>query len=45
MSNRIYIAPAKYVQGPGVLNSLGTYVETYGKNFLVIADETVWEIV
>lgn len=45
MSNRIYIAPAKYVQGPGVLNSLGKYVETYGKNFLVIADETVWEIV
>lgn len=45
MSNRIYIAPAKYIQGPGVLSQLGEHAAKYGKQFLGISDETVWDIV
>jgi glycerol dehydrogenase len=39
------IAPRKYVQGRGLLSSLGTYVEELGKDALVIADQTVWQLV
>ena len=39
------IAPKKYVQGRGLLSSLGTYVEELGKDALVIADDTVWGLV
>jgi glycerol dehydrogenase len=38
------IAPKKYVQGRGVLSSLGKYVEELGKEALVIADENVWRL-
>jgi glycerol dehydrogenase len=36
------IAPKKYVQGRGLMSSLGKYVEELGKDALVIADEVVW---
>ena len=39
------IAPKKYVQGRGLLSSLGKYVEELGKDALVIADESVWRLV
>ncbi|HYB27530.1 MAG TPA: iron-containing alcohol dehydrogenase [Solirubrobacteraceae bacterium] len=39
------IAPRKYVQGRGLLSSLGKYVEELSKNALVIADESVWRLV
>src|SRR5579862_6081492 len=39
------IAPRKYVQGRGLLSSLGKFVEELGKDALVIADESVWELV
>jgi glycerol dehydrogenase len=39
------IAPGKYVQGRGLLSSLGKYVEELGKDALVIADESVWGLV
>ena len=39
------IAPKKYVQGRGLLSSLGRYVEELGKDALVIADESVWGLV
>jgi glycerol dehydrogenase len=39
------IAPRKYVQGRGLISSLGTYVEELGRDALVVADETVWGLV
>jgi glycerol dehydrogenase len=36
------IAPKKYVQGRGLMSSLGKYVEELGKDALVIADAVVW---
>ena len=39
------IAPKQYVQGRGLLSSLGKYVEKLGKDALVIADEDVWGLV
>jgi glycerol dehydrogenase len=39
------IAPRKYVQGRGLLFSLGRYVEVLGKDALVMADESVWGFV
>lgn len=45
MSKRIYIAPPKYIQGPDVLNQLGKEAAKYGKNFIAISDDIVWDIV
>jgi glycerol dehydrogenase len=39
------IAPRKYVQGRGLMSSLGKYLDELGKDALVVADETVWELV
>jgi glycerol dehydrogenase len=39
------IAPRKYIQGRGLLSSLGKYVSELGKDALVVADETVWGLV
>lgn len=36
------IGPRKYVQGRGVIVSIGRYVADLGKDALVLADETVW---
>jgi glycerol dehydrogenase len=38
------IAPRRYIQGRGVLASLGTHVAEIGKQPLVIADENVWKL-
>ena len=39
------IAPRKYVQGRGLLSSLGKYVAELGQDALVIADDGVWRLV
>jgi glycerol dehydrogenase len=39
------IAPRKYVQGRGLLSSLGKYVKELGEDALVLADESVWGLV
>lgn len=39
------IAPRKYVQGRGLLSSLGKYVDELGQDALVLADESVWGLV
>jgi glycerol dehydrogenase len=39
------IAPKKYVQGRDLLSSIGEYVAELGKDALVVADETVWQLV
>ncbi len=33
---RVFISPSKYVQGPGELKNLGSYVEAYGSHALVV---------
>jgi glycerol dehydrogenase len=38
------IAPRRYIQGRGVLASLGGHVAEIGKQPLVIADENVWKL-
>jgi glycerol dehydrogenase len=38
------IAPRRYIQGRGVLASLGGHVAEIGQQPLVIADETVWKL-
>jgi glycerol dehydrogenase len=38
------IAPNRYVQGRGVLASLGRYVGELGQDALAIADDRVWEL-
>lgn len=42
---QVLVAPKKYVQGRGLLSSLGKYVEELGKDALVLADESVWGLV
>lgn len=39
------VAPRKYVQGRGLLSSLGKYLGELGQDALVIADESVWGLV
>ena len=41
-STQTLIAPRKYVQGRGLLRSLGTYVKELGNDALLIGDQTVW---
>jgi glycerol dehydrogenase len=38
------IAPRRYIQGRGVLGSLGRHVAEIGRQPLVIADENVWKL-
>jgi glycerol dehydrogenase len=39
------IGPRKYVQGRGVLRTIGTYVGELGTDALVIADDNVWSLI
>lgn len=45
MSERVFISPAKYVQGKNVIDRLGTYVSPFGDKALLIADDVVFKIV
>lgn len=44
LSERIFISPAKYVQGKNAIQRIGEYVKDIGNQAIVIADENVWEI-
>lgn len=41
--NRVILSPAKYVQGPHVLNELASLVMPLGNKALVIIDKTINE--
>ncbi|WJY16100.1 glycerol dehydrogenase [Pectobacteriaceae bacterium CE90] len=45
MSKFIFSSPRKYVQGSGVIDELGKYLQTLGTNALLIADDVVWGII
>lgn len=45
MPTTIFTSPSKYVQGPGVLNELGTYLAPLGDNPLIVSDDTVWGLI
>lgn len=44
MNERIFISPAKYVQGKNVLDKAGLYMKGLGSEALIIADDFVWSI-
>jgi len=44
MQKRVFISPKKYIQGAGVLGTLGEEVAKIGKNPLVLSDKIVWGI-
>lgn len=41
---RIFISPAKYVQGKNAIETIGGHLEGVGEKAVVIADKTVWDI-
>lgn len=45
MPTTIFTSPSKYVQGPGVLDDLGTHLPPLGDKPLIVADDTVWGLV
>lgn len=42
VASQALIGPRKYLQGRGVIGSLGEHVADLGKDALVVADENVW---
>lgn len=42
---QVLIGPRRYLQGRGVMASLGQHVADLGRDALVLADETVWGLV
>ncbi len=45
MSKFIFSSPRKYIQGRGVLDTIGEYLTALGGKSLLIADDMVWDIV
>ncbi|MBR2757870.1 MAG: glycerol dehydrogenase [Exiguobacterium sp.] len=45
MSERIFISPAKYVQGKQTIDRIGEFVAHFGSNALLIADDVVWDLI
>jgi glycerol dehydrogenase len=45
VASQALIGPRKYIQGRGVIGSLGEHVGDLGKDALVVADENVWKLV
>lgn len=41
---KVFISPAKYIQGAGVLETIGEEVSKIGKSAFILADEIVWNI-
>lgn len=41
---KVFISPAKYIQGAGVLGTIGEEVSKIGKTAFILADKTVWNI-
>lgn len=44
ITEKVFISPARYVQGAGATARAGHYVGALGKNALVIADDFVWKM-
>lgn len=44
MSHIIFRSPSKYIQGKGVLNSIGEHIKPIGSKPLIVSDDVVWEI-
>lgn len=44
INEKVFISPARYVQGEGVTARAGHYVSALGKSALLIADDVVWKI-
>lgn len=43
--DKMFVSPDTYVQGSGLLEHSATYLEKLGHHVLIMADETVWQIV
>lgn len=44
MAFKVFISPGKYIQGKGVLKSLGEHIEIIGQKPLILSDSIVWDI-
>src|SRR5699024_5290063 len=44
MQKRVFISPKKYIQGDGILSTIGEEVAKIGSKALVLSDENVWNI-
>ena len=44
MNSKTIISPGRYVQGPGALEKLADYCETFGSKVLVVADDFVMNL-
>ncbi|MDR4399681.1 glycerol dehydrogenase, partial [Bacillus atrophaeus] len=44
MLERIFISPAKYVQGKNAIEKIGDHLKGIGDQTVVIADKIVWDI-
>ncbi|WP_457809398.1 glycerol dehydrogenase [Kushneria sp. EE4] len=44
VSEKVFISPARYVQGANTLSRAGHYVSQLGKKALIIADDFVWKM-
>ena len=44
MQKRVFISPKKYIQGAGILSTIGEEVAKIGSKALVLSDENVWNI-
>jgi len=45
MNSKTIISPGRYVQGPGALEKLADYCETFGSKVLVVADDFVMNMI
>lgn len=45
MPKFVFKSPSKYVQGPNVLENIGIEIKELGKKFLIVSDDTVWDLV
>ncbi len=45
ISSRVFGAPLRYIQGPGVLGEIGAVASLAGKNALLVADQFVLDLV
>lgn len=45
MSERVFISPAKYVQGKNTIDRIGDHVGHFGSQALLIADDIVWRLI
>lgn len=44
MSTKIFVSPAKYVQGKGALNNMGEYIKKLGQKPLIVSGKNAWSV-